>query len=166
MASPYRPTVLLGFRLRRMELTRSVLTIEQPAPAKTVNGFCNLRISMQNNFHKKKNTEHPHELTVKATAVFTAFETVKEAKAKGGKKKLALEDGKKKLALEDGKKLMSIEIDQNMHYSTTKPTHTEEELEEYSWYFYDQATLAAHVHLRDILKDTVFSSVPMPLSLD
>jgi hypothetical protein len=63
---------------------------------------------------------------------------------------------------ETAKELVCCKISIAVYYKIEKPDYSAEDYGQYQWFFQSWVSLLARSYIRDLLKDTDFSSIPVP----
>lgn len=139
-----RPAELKGIVFDRTEITGTEFkTLKRPG--KDAHGYVKFNLNILPEFNAKLETKLLHSFTLKTEALLQAF------------------SGDMEKNPPEGEELMSCKVQLILKYRIQEPHRTEEEITKYLWYFQSQAALVVRGYLHDLLKDTAFASVPIPV---
>lgn len=143
----FPPEILKGIELDSVKLVSSEYQeIKRPAP--NSNGHVKYSFSLKPQFKKNNDSEHPCRMIQIAEVIVQAF-LGDEEPANGSVPE----------------ELASFKINFSLFYKIDSPSFAEQDYLQYQWFFQSQAVLIAREYIRDVLKDTDFSGMPVPFEI-
>lgn len=138
-----RPEILKGIELVGIRLISSEYQ-ELKKPEPNTKGHVKLSYNHESQFKKKTGEEFPCRMVLKSEFVVQAFLGEENPTDNSTPIELA-----------------SCRVKYSLLYKIKKPSYPESEYLKYQWFFQSHATILARGFIRDVLKDTDFSGMPL-----
>lgn len=138
-----KPIPIKDVELSRVEIVQSHFKVHShPTPGST--GQINYSVRTKQDFKTEENATCPSLLIERVEATLAALLGETSDKVEGREQ------------------LFSCDIELALYYNISTPKHSAEEILAFQWHFHTHACLLARSVIKDMLKDTVFASVPVP----